>query len=69
MTSSGITSINPWKVLYFIFKEDARSTKAGVPYLSKYPDQFSNAVICPVSNTLVVSKFSRFVNEIYSQDK
>ena len=36
---------NARKVLYFIVTENAGSTKTDIPYLSKYPDQFTNVVI------------------------
>ena len=45
-----------WKVLSFIVKENSGITKTGIPYLSKYPDQFTNVFICPVSCPLVMSK-------------
>ena len=47
---------NARKVLYFIVTENSGSTKTGIPYLSKYPDQFTNVVICPVACLLVMSK-------------
>ena len=37
---------NMHKVIYFIVTDNAGSTQAGIYYLSKYPEQFSNAVIC-----------------------
>ena len=33
---------NTWKVLYFIVTGDAGTTKAGITYLYKYPNPFSN---------------------------
>ena len=45
------------------------STKLGINYLSKYPDQFSNVSIFPVSSPLFVSKFFGSVNEVYSDNK
>ena len=47
---------NARKFLYFIVTDKAGSTKTGIPYLSKYPDQFNNVSICPVARPLVVSK-------------
>ena len=44
------------KVLYFIVKDNTGSTKTGIPYLSKYPDQFNNVAIRPVARHLVMSK-------------
>ena len=53
---------NTRKVLYFIVTDNAGSTQAGLPYLSKYPGQFSNLSIRPVSCPLVVYKFFGAVN-------
>ena len=36
---------NAQKVLYFIVTEKSGITHAGLPYLSKYPDQFNNIAI------------------------
>ena len=47
---------NAWKVLYFIVTDNAGSTKTGIPYLSKYPDQFTNVSIRPVARPVVTSK-------------
>ena len=47
---------NTRKVLYFIVTENSGSTNNGIPYLSKYPDQFINVAIRPVALTLVMSK-------------
>ena len=47
---------NVRKVLYFIVTDNAGSTKTGIPYLSKYPDQFTNVSIRPVARPLVMSK-------------
>ena len=46
---------NARKVLSFIVTDNAGSTKTGIPYLSKYPDQFTNVSICPVARPLVAS--------------
>ena len=40
------------KVLYFIVIYNAGSTKNGIPYSSKYPDQFTNISICPFARPL-----------------
>ena len=45
------------------------STALDIPYLSKYPGQFSNVSVCPVSHTLLVSKFFGSVNEVDSHKK
>ena len=47
---------NARKVLYFIVAYNIGSTKTGIPYLSKYPDQFTNIAICPVVCPFVMSK-------------
>ena len=47
---------NARKVLYFIVTENSGRTKTGIPYLSKYPEQFTNVFISPVSRPLLVSK-------------
>ena len=48
---------NARKVLSLIFTDNAGSTKTGIPYLSKYPDQFTNVAILAVACPLVVSIF------------
>ena len=45
---------NARKVLSFIVTDNAGSTKTGITYLSKYPDQFTNVSICPVACPLVM---------------
>ena len=45
------------KVLSFFATAGAGSTTLGIPYLSKYPDQFSNVSIHPVAIPLLISKF------------
>ena len=47
---------NVRKVLSFIVMDNAGSTKTGIPYLSKYPDQFTNVSIRPVARPLVMSE-------------
>ena len=59
---------NVRKVLCFIVTDKSRITKTGIPYLSKYPDQFTNVAIRPVARPLVMSKKSA-VNEVYSHNK
>ena len=54
---------NARKVLSFIVTYNAGRTKTGIPYLSKYPDQFTNVVIHPVACPLVISKNISAVNE------
>ena len=48
---------NARKVLSFIVTDNAGSTKTGILYLSKYPDQFTNVAILPVARPLVMSKY------------
>ena len=57
---------NTQKVLSFIASEDTGITKAGIPYLYKYPKLFSNVSIFPVARLLGMSKFFLSVNEVYS---
>ena len=45
---------NTRKVLSFIVIDNAGSTKTGIPYLSKYTDQFTNVAIRPVARPLVM---------------
>ena len=48
--------------------------QVGIPYLSKFPDQFSpdqfsNVSIFPVANLLLMYKFFGSVNEVESHNK
>ena len=47
---------NTWKVLSFIVTDNTVITKTGIPYLSKYSDQFTNVSIRPVARLFVISK-------------
>ena len=47
---------NERKVLSFIVTENAGITNTGIPYLSKYPDKFTNVAIRPVACPLVMLK-------------
>ena len=60
---------NTWKVLSFIVTEDAGSTQAGLPYLSKYANQFTNIAIHPIDRTIVMSKCFSAVNEVEYHNK
>ena len=60
---------NAQKVLSFIVTDKSGSTKTGIPYLSKYPDQFTNIAICPVARPLVMPKKNSAVNEVDSNNK
>ena len=60
---------NARKFLYFIVTEKTGSTNTGIPYLSKYPDQFNNVAIFPVARPLVMSNIFSAVNEVDSHNK
>ena len=60
---------NARKFLAFIFTDNAGSTNTGIPYLSKYPDQFTNVAIRPVARPLVMSIFFPAINEVDSHNK
>ena len=47
---------NARNVLSFIVTNKVGSTKTGITYLSKYPDQFTNVSIRPVAHPHVKSK-------------
>ena len=51
-----IYKYNAGKVLYFIVTDKIGITKTGIPYLSKYLDQFTNVAIHRVARPLVMSK-------------
>ena len=55
--------------LSFIVVDNSGTSKAGLPYLSKYSDQFSNVAIHPVDRPLVLYKFFGCDNEVYSHKK
>ena len=59
---------NARKVIYFIVTDNAGSKKTGIPYLSKYPDQFNNVSIPPVPRPLAMSKKSA-VDDVDSHNK
>ena len=60
---------NAQKVLSFIATDNAGSTNTGIAYLSKYPDQFTNVIICPVARPLFMSKINSAVNEVDYHNK
>ena len=60
---------NTHKFLSFIVTYNTGSTRAGLPYLYKYTDQFSNVTICPVARPLVMYKLFRAVNDVDSHKK
>ena len=45
---------NTWKFLSFIIGHNVGSTQTDLPYLSKYPGQFSNFAIHPIALPLVI---------------
>ena len=45
---------NAQNVISFIVTDNAGITKIGIPYLSNYPDQFTNVAIRPVTRPLVM---------------
>ena len=60
---------NSRKVLSYVVTSGTGITTLGTPYLSKYPDQFSNVSICAVALPLLMSKFFGSVYEVESQNK
>ena len=59
---------NMCKVLFF-FKDNTGSTQTGLPYLYKYPDQFTNVYIRPFVFPLAMYKFFGYVNEVDSHNR
>ena len=59
---------NVRKFLPFIVAYNKGRTKTGIPYLSKYPEQFTNVAIRPVARPLFMSKNSS-VNEVEYHNK
>ena len=47
---------NAWKVLSFIVTDNVGSANTGIPYLYKYPYQFTNVAIHPVARLIGMSK-------------
>ena len=58
---------NYWEFVSFVDTEDAGRTKADIPYLSKYLDQFDNVAISPVDRNLFTYKLFVPVNEVDSR--
>ena len=48
---------NVREFIYFIVTDNAGSKNKGIPYLSNYPDQFTDVAIHPVAGPLVMSIF------------
>ena len=59
---------NARKVLSSIVTGNSGSTNTGIPYLSKYPDQFTNVAMCRVDFPLIMSK-QYATNEVDSYNK
>ena len=60
---------NERKVQQFVDTEREGSTKLGIPYLSKYPEQFTYVSIRPIACPLLMYKFFGSVNEGDSYNK
>ena len=63
------TSNNMCKVIYLIATEDAGRKNYGIPYLSKYPDQFSDAINFPCCSSPLMYQFFGSVNEVTHHEK
>ena len=57
---------NVRKFLSFIVTNNVGITKTGIPYLSKYTDQFTNVAIRPVARPLIMSNIVSAVNGVDS---
>ena len=57
---------NSSKVLSIFATSAEGITTLGIPYLYKYPDQFSNVSILPVARPLLMSKLFGLINEMDS---
>ena len=60
---------NARKVLSFIVAMDTGITKAGIPYLSKYPEPFYNFSISPFPRPIFIYKFFGYVNMVEYHNK
>ena len=56
------------KLLVFIATEGAGSTEPGDPYLSCFPDIYSNVSICPVIRPHLLSRYFNACNAIYNHN-
>ena len=56
------------KVLGFIATEGAGSTEPGYPYLSHYPDMYSNVYVRPVVCTHLLFRYLNSCNLIYNHN-
>ena len=59
---------NSSKVLCFIATEGAGSTEIGDPYLSRFPDIYSNVYIRPVVRPHLLGRYFNVCNEIYNHN-
>ena len=57
------------KVLVLISTEGARSTEPGDPYLSNFPDIYSNVSICPVVRPHLLGRYFNACNAIYNHNR
>ena len=57
------------KVLGFTAMEGVRSNIPGVPYLSHYPDYYSNVSICPVLINHLLGRYSSACNTIENHNR
>ena len=60
---------NTLQFIYFIITDKGWSIQTGLPYLSKYLEQYSNVSIFPISLTLVMYKFFGSINEVDPHNK
>ena len=60
---------NAKKVLYFMVTDITGITKVVPPYLSNYPDQFSNVPILPVYRPLFIYELFGYFNKFDSHNK
>ena len=60
---------NSRKVLGFIVTEGSGSTEPGDPYLSRFPDIYSNVSVCPVVHPHLLGMYFNACNEIYNHNR
>ena len=60
---------NSRKVLGFISTEGSVSTESGDPYLSRFPDIYSNFSVCPVVHPHLIGRYLNSCNEIDSHNR
>ena len=57
------------KVLGFIATEGSGSTEPGDPYLSRFPDIYSNVSVCPVFCPHLLGRYFNACNEIDNHNR